>query len=75
MLDALWPLLKPSGHLLFVTCSIFTEEGERQIEQFLSRWPDAKRCDAPGILLPQSSMGEGQPGHDGFYYALLERQT
>lgn len=75
MLDALWPLLKPSGHLLFVTCSIFTEEGERQIEQFLSRWPDAKRCDAPGILLPQSPTGEGQPGHDGFYYALLERQT
>lgn len=75
MLDALWPLLKPSGQLLFVTCSIFTEEGERQIEQFLSRWPDAKRCDAPGILLPQSPMGVGQPGHDGFYYALLERQT
>jgi len=75
MLDALWPLLKPSGHLLFVTCSIFIEEGERQIEQFLSRWPDAKRCDAPGILLPQSAIEAGQAGHDGFYYALLKRQN
>ncbi|MDP4591167.1 MAG: 16S rRNA (cytosine(967)-C(5))-methyltransferase RsmB [Burkholderiaceae bacterium] len=75
MLDALWPLLKPSGHLLFVTCSIFLEEGERQIEQFLSRWPDAKRCDAPGILLPKSPVEKGQPGHDGFYYARIERQA
>jgi 16S rRNA (cytosine967-C5)-methyltransferase len=75
MLDALWPLLKPSGYLLFVTCSIFTEEGERQIEQFLSRWPDAKRCEAPGILLPQSATGEGQASHNGFFYALLERRT
>jgi 16S rRNA (cytosine967-C5)-methyltransferase len=75
MLDALWPLLKPSGHLLFVTCSIFVEEGERQIEQFLSRWPDAKRSDAPGILLPQSPTETGLPSHDGFFYARIERQA
>lgn len=71
MLDSLWPLLKPSGYLLYVTCSIFVEEGERQIEKFLSRWPDAMRLNAPGVLLPSAAY----PGRDGFFYALFERQT
>ncbi len=29
LLQALWPLLKPGGRLLYCTCSVFREEGDR----------------------------------------------
>jgi 16S rRNA (cytosine967-C5)-methyltransferase len=35
ILTGLWPLVKPGGKLLYVTCSVFWEEGSRVIEKFL----------------------------------------
>jgi 16S rRNA (cytosine967-C5)-methyltransferase len=35
ILAGLWPLVKPGGKLLYVTCSVFWEEGSRVIEKFL----------------------------------------
>lgn len=52
ILDALWPLLAPGGELLYVTCSIFPEEGEEQARWFERSHEDAVRLDAPGQLLP-----------------------
>ncbi len=52
ILEALWPLVKSGGELLYVTCSIFPEEGELQARWFESSRPDAVRLDAPGQLLP-----------------------
>ena len=52
ILDALWPLLAPGGELLYVTCSIFPEEGEEQARWFERAHEDAVRLDAPGQLLP-----------------------
>jgi 16S rRNA (cytosine967-C5)-methyltransferase len=52
IVDALWSLLKPGGELLYVTCSIFPEEGELQARWFESTHADAVRLDAPGQLLP-----------------------
>ena len=65
LLDALWPLLKPGGKLLYATCSVFTEENAAQIDAFLHRQPAAS-CLHREQLLP----GED---HDGFYYALLRK--
>ena len=52
ILDALWPLLAPGGELLYVTCSIFPEEGEEQARWFERAHEDAVRLDAPGQLMP-----------------------
>lgn len=72
ILTALWPLLARDGKLLYVTCSIFAEENQRQIERFLSEHPDSRRLPladaetADGQLLPNDQ-------HDGFFYALLAK--
>jgi 16S rRNA (cytosine967-C5)-methyltransferase len=72
ILDALWRLLAPGGKLLYVTCSVFPEENESGIAAFLARTPSARRRvlpgDAPAQLLPG-------PGHDGFYFALIEKPS
>ncbi|MFA5663089.1 16S rRNA (cytosine(967)-C(5))-methyltransferase RsmB [Castellaniella sp.] len=68
ILRALWPVLRPGGHLLYVTCSIFPQEGEQQIQDFLQHGPQARRLAAPGHLLPG-----GADDGDGFFYALLQK--
>ncbi|HEX3139261.1 MAG TPA: 16S rRNA (cytosine(967)-C(5))-methyltransferase RsmB, partial [Rhizobacter sp.] len=55
LLDALWPLLKPGGRLLYCTCSVFKAEGRQVIDAFLQRQPGASvppRPASPGHLLP-----------------------
>lgn len=66
ILNQAWKMLKPGGTLLYVTCSIFVEEGEDQANWFAEQHPDAVRLGAPGQLLP----GEL---NDGFYYALFKK--
>ena len=50
LLDALWPTLAPGGRMLYATCSLFREEGKRQIDAFLQRTKDVARRAAPGHL-------------------------
>ena len=55
LLQALWPLLKPGGRLVYATCSIFRCEGQQRIDAFLQRLPDGgAQLDgaSPGHLLP-----------------------
>jgi 16S rRNA (cytosine967-C5)-methyltransferase len=77
LLAALWPLLVPGGRLLFVTCSVFREEGSRRIDSFLQRCPDARPlpgAPAPGHRLPVRDNDPGAPpAGDGFFYALIEK--
>ncbi|QWE08649.1 16S rRNA (cytosine(967)-C(5))-methyltransferase RsmB [Polynucleobacter ibericus] len=61
-----WKMLNAGGTLLYVTCSIFPEEGEEQAAWFAGQHADAVRLDAPGQILP----GEF---NDGFYYALFKK--
>jgi 16S rRNA (cytosine967-C5)-methyltransferase len=42
MLDRAFSLLKPGGRLVFCTCSLEPEEGERQAEALLARRPDVR---------------------------------
>jgi 16S rRNA (cytosine967-C5)-methyltransferase len=82
LLEALWPLLKPGGRLLYATCSVFRDEGSRQIDAFLQRpRPGAPRLESasPGHLLPTpDNAPKGVPARgamlqDGFFYALMHK--
>jgi 16S rRNA (cytosine967-C5)-methyltransferase len=85
LLDALWPLLKVGGRLLYCSCSVFKAEGQDQIDAFLQRQVDASVVNSPaspGHLLPvpdNESRADGagllrsHDSHDGFFYALLQK--
>jgi 16S rRNA (cytosine967-C5)-methyltransferase len=81
LLEALWPLLRDGGRLLYCTCSVFRAEGEQQIQTFLMHHTDALLTPSPGHLLPQSRVaGPFLPDnllreYDGFYYAVLEKRA
>ena len=41
LLNALWPLLRPGGKLLYATCSVFPAEGAQVVKGVVQRNPDA----------------------------------
>ena len=66
ILEQAWKMLKLGGTLLYVTCSVFPEEGEEQAIWFAAGHADALRLSAPGQILPAEL-------NDGFYYALFKK--
>jgi len=78
ILPSLWQILARGGKLLYVTCSVFKEENQAQIDQFLQKNADAQQLPVEsalaqynvahmhGQLIPSNS-------HDGFFYALLQK--
>ena len=84
MLEALWPLLEPSGRLLYVTCSVLAAENDAVIGDFLARHRDAHEDRVlPNYnirdLMVEKTCGfqvlPGSQGLDGFYFACLERAS
>ena len=82
LLTALWPLLRPGGRLLYVTCSVLAAENDQVTGQFLQNQPDAHEND----VLPNNNIRDlmrrkacgyqilpGTADLDGFYYACLEK--
>jgi 16S rRNA (cytosine967-C5)-methyltransferase len=77
LLNAAWRLLKPGGLLVYVTCSIFSEENTAVLQAFLASHADAtekeikmdwgKACAIGRQILP------GMHDMDGFYFARLSR--
>ena len=70
ILDALWRVLAAGGKLLYVTCSVFPEENSAVVDAFCGRTPQARRRELPGGVPAQLLPGAG---HDGFYFALVEK--
>ncbi len=77
LLDALWPLLKSGGKLLYATCSILPEENDASIAGFIARQSDVEVIDITAEVGMQTPLGRQLlptiDGHDGFYYALLSK--
>ena len=67
MLEALFPLLKPGGRLLYATCSLWREENEGVIQAFMEAHPQAH-------LLSQERLAPHTHGTTGFFLALLEKK-
>jgi 16S rRNA (cytosine967-C5)-methyltransferase len=74
ILQALWPLLAGGGKLLYATCSVFARENGQVVDAFLSRHKDAQQVT---IAAPDLENGQLLPNdrHDGFFYALLQKNT
>jgi 16S rRNA (cytosine967-C5)-methyltransferase len=74
ILDAIWPLIKPGGTMLYVTCSILPEENHLQIRDFLSRTDNALIDDTfynDSVDRSGKQILPGDQQMDGFYYARL----
>lgn len=88
ILNALWPLLKSGGMLLYATCSVLAEENSLQIQHFLELHSDAnlqpmntswgQQQIVGKQILPGENGGDGnhesEKGMDGFFYALIQKQ-
>ncbi len=77
ILQGLWPLLRPGGTLLYVTCSVLEAENSAVIKRFLATTEDASLQPVPlpgeqracGVqLLPETG------GPDGLFFSLLQRR-
>jgi 16S rRNA (cytosine967-C5)-methyltransferase len=71
LLEAMWKVVIGGGKLLYVTCSVFREENQEQVERFLARHSDSRQLERPAasegnLLLPTED-------HDGFFHALFEK--
>ena len=80
ILPSLWQTLAKGGKLLYVTCSVFYEENQGQVNQFLQHNADATQLPFAlplGYSTQHLTHLDGQllpsPAHDGFFYALLQK--
>lgn len=75
LLDALWPVLKPGGTLLYATCSVLDAENGKQIAAFIDRTPGAHIDALPAAFGRSGRTGSqrlpGDDDADGFYLARL----
>jgi 16S rRNA (cytosine967-C5)-methyltransferase len=80
ILPTLWQMLATGGKLLYVTCSVFKEENQDQIDLFLQKNSDATQLPIDEMLNHAHQnvihiQGQLIPSHshDGFFYALLQK--
>ncbi|MBV1908861.1 MAG: 16S rRNA (cytosine(967)-C(5))-methyltransferase RsmB [Kangiellaceae bacterium] len=80
ILTSTWQLLKPGGRLVYATCSIFKDENENQIRDFI------EHNEASEILMPEDMKHQmvrharigyqilpGEFQMDGFYLCALQK--
>jgi len=75
LLDMSWGLLKKGGKLLYVTCSIFSEENDDVINYFIKSHPDSEKINInfPNNIICLDNQILPDQYNDGFYYCLLKK--
>jgi 16S rRNA (cytosine967-C5)-methyltransferase len=77
ILDAIWPLLKPGGMLVYATCSVLPRENAEQVSAFVEKQADAQlktmQVQWGTAVAAGRQILTGSHGMDGFYYACLEK--
>ncbi len=84
------PFVKPGGHLIYITCSIFPEENENQVYSFTEDNPEFEIVSAGEVWqdlfgfekpAPWSSdmktvtLTPASTGTDGFFFCVMERSS
>ena len=77
ILAAAWQTLAAGGELLYVTCSVFKDENQNQMQDFLSRTDDASELKIDADWGEACTHGRqlfaGEQDADGFYYCRLKK--
>ena len=60
--------LRPGGRMVYATCSLWTEENEEQIENFILKFPEFEKVGEPLVTRPDQS------DEDGFFAQKLIRK-
>jgi 16S rRNA (cytosine967-C5)-methyltransferase len=89
ILEAAKRYVKPGGRLVYITCSIFPQENQRQVETFLENTPDFHVVAPEALWEAQFPGGADKArfdptgivltpatsGTDGFFVAVMERAS
>ncbi len=77
ILMSAWQMLEAGGELLYVTCSIFKDENQQQVKNFLSQNDDATeiKIDAEwGVSCEHGrQLFPGERDADGFYFCRIKK--
>ncbi len=68
ILDNYASMVKAGGKMVYATCSILPSENEKQVEAFLENHSEFK-------LVKDKKVSPAASGFDGFYMALLEKNS
>jgi 16S rRNA (cytosine967-C5)-methyltransferase len=78
LLMGLWPLLKQGGRMVYVTCSLFKQENDIQIEKHINKHDDVELITIDADWGIATEYGRQTlsilDDTDGFYYAVLEKK-
>lgn len=84
LLEASWGLLAPAGKLLYVTCSVLSQENNGVVARFMERHADAQvnnvlqNNNIHDLMSPRPhgyQILPGTRGLDGFYFACLQKRA
>jgi 16S rRNA (cytosine967-C5)-methyltransferase len=71
VLESYSRIVKPGGKLVYATCSVLPSENQEQVQNFLKNTEMGKNFK----FLKDTKILASESGFDGFYMALLERNT